>query len=99
MNYLDGMGPRQSIAAELLDTVRFGAIDKIKGASGYAKKKLDKGDAYVLPFGRSKDEFGAIIIRSPKSIEVKFSVNGEKSSVIFKKVHDAKQFLIRKFIV
>lgn len=54
MLYLDGMGPRQSMAVEILDTVRFGGLDKIKGANGYSKKRLDKGDAYVVPFGLSK---------------------------------------------
>ena len=34
MLYLDGMGPRQSMAVEILDTVRFGGLDKIKGANG-----------------------------------------------------------------
>ena len=43
--YIDGMGPRQSMAVEILDTVRFGGLDKIKGANGYSKKRLDKGDA------------------------------------------------------
>jgi len=99
MTYLDGMGPRQSIASELLDTVRFGGIDRIKGANGYAKKKLTVGDAYVVPFGTSKDSFGAILIRAPKNIEVKTSVNGSKSSQRFKSVYDVKRFLIRNFIM
>ena len=97
--YLDGMGPRQSMAAELLDTVRFGGIDRIKGANGYAKKKLNIGDAYVLPFGTSKDSFGAVIIRAPKNIEVKTSVNGAKASSKFRNVYEVKQFLIRNFIM
>ena len=42
MLYLDGMGPRQSMAVEILDTVRFGGLDKIKGANGYSKKDLTK---------------------------------------------------------
>ena len=97
--YLEGMGPRQSIAAELLDTVRFGGLDKIKGANGYAKKRIANGDAYVLPFGTSKNEFGAVLIRSPKNIEVKTSVNGAKASSKFRNVYDVKQFLIRNFII
>ena len=98
MLYLEGMGPRQSIAAELLDTIRFGGIDLIKGATGYAKKKLDKGDGYVLPFGRDKNEYGVIVIRTPKNIEVKTSINGAKNSQKFRSCHEVKNFLIRSFI-
>jgi hypothetical protein len=98
MLYLDGMGPRQSIAVEVLDTIRFGALDKIKGANGYAKKKLDRGDAYVIPFGLNKNCFGAVIVKSPKNMEVKFSINGKKQAVSFKKPYDVKRFLVRKFI-
>lgn len=97
--YLEGMGPRQSIAAELLDTVRFGGLDRIKGANGYAKKRISNGDAYVLPFGTSKDSFGAILIRTPKNIEVKTSVNGAKASSKFRNSYEVKQFLIRNFII
>lgn len=96
--YLDGMGPRQSIAAEVLDTIRFGGLDRIKG-TGYAKKKLDKGDGYVVSFGRDNQEFGAVIVRAPKNLEVRTSVNGSKSSQRFKSVYDVKRFLIRNFIM
>ena len=96
--YLEGMGPRQSISAELLDTIRFGGLDKIKGATGYSKKVVDKGDAYVIPFGTSSKEFGAILVRTPKNIEVKTSVNGAKASSKFRNVYEVKRFLIRNFI-
>ena len=98
-SYLEGMGPRQSIAAELLDTVRFGGLDRIKGANGYAKKTISNGDAYVIPFGTSSKEFGAILIRTPKNIEVKTSVNGAKASSKFRNLYEVKQFLIRNFIM
>jgi hypothetical protein len=96
--YIEGMGPRQSIAVEVLDTIRFGALDKIKGANGYAKKKLDRGDGYVIPFGLNKNCYGAVVVKSPKNIEVKLSINNKRSSVYFKKCYDVKRFLIRKFI-
>jgi len=96
--YLEGMGPRQSIASELMDTIRFGGIDRIKG-TGYSKRKLDKGDGYVVSFGRGKQEFGAVIIRAPRNLEVKTSVNGSKSSAKFKSVYEVKRFLIRNFIM
>lgn len=98
MLYIDGMGPRQSIAVEVLDTVRFGALDKIKGANGYRKQKLDRGDGYVIPFGLSKNCFGAVIVKSPKNMEVKYSINGKRQTVSFKKPYDVKRFLVRKFV-
>ena len=98
MIFHEGMGPRQSIATEILETVRFGALDRIKGANGYRKQKLDRGDGYVIPFGLSSQCFGAVIVKSPKNIEVKYAVNGKRSSVSFKKPYDAKRFLVRKFI-
>jgi hypothetical protein len=101
MMFLEGMGPRQSIASEILDTVRFGGLDKIKATRmgpGYTKRKVDKGDAYVIPFGTSGDEFGAVLVRAPKNLEVKFSVNGKKFSQKFKSSYEVKRFLIRSFI-
>lgn len=98
MHYLEGMGPRQSIAAELLDTVRFGGLDRIKGATGYTKKKIDNGDAYVIPFGVSGEEFGAILIKTPKNIEVKTCVKGAKASSKFRYVYEVKRFLIQNFV-
>jgi len=101
MMFLEGMGPRQSIASELLDTVRFGGLDKIKATRigpGYQKKNVDKGDAYVIPFGTSGKEFGAILVRAPKNIEVRTCVNGIKSSKKFRTAYEVKQFLIRSFI-
>jgi hypothetical protein len=98
MIFHDGMGPRQSIAAEVLDTVMFGGLNRIRGAGSYAKKKLDRGDGYVIPFGFSSECFGAVIVKSPKNIEVKYAVNGKRSSVSFKKTYDVKRFLVRKFV-
>lgn len=101
MTYLDGMGPRQSIASEILDTVRFGGLDKIKAARtdrGYQKRQVDNGDAYVIPFGLSGKQFGAVLVRSPKVIEVRTCINDKKSSQKFRSAYEAKLFLIRSFV-
>jgi hypothetical protein len=97
--YLEGMGPRQSIAAELLDTIRFGGLDKIKSSGSYCKKMIDNTPVYMLSFGTSSEEFGAILIRTPKNIEVKTSVRGAKSSSKFRNSYEVKRFLIRNFIM
>ena len=96
--YIDGMGPRQSMAVEILDTVRFGGLDKIKGAKGYSKKKLSTGDAYVVPFGLNKNLYGAIVISAPKKLYITYKVNGVAETVRMKYAWEAKRFLVRKFI-
>ena len=96
--YIDGMGPRQSMAVEILDTVRFGGLDKIKGANGYAKKKLDKGDAYVVPFGLSKKLFGAVVISAPKRLYITYKINDVAETVRMNYAWEVKRFLVRRFI-
>jgi hypothetical protein len=96
--YIDGMGPRQSMAVEILDTVRFGGLDKIKGANGYSKKRLDKGDAYVVPFGLSKNLYGAVVISDPKRLYITYKVNGVAETVRMKYAWEVKRFLVRRFI-
>jgi len=98
INFLEGMGPRQSIAVEILDTVRFGALDRIKGANGYHKQKLDKGDAYVIPFGLSKDCYGAVLVKTPKNLEVQYMIKGKRFNQPFKYAGEVKSFLVKKFI-
>ena len=98
MLYLDGMGPRQSMAVEILDTVRFGGLDKIKGANGYAKKKLDKGDAYVIPFGLSKKLFGAVVISAPKRLYITYRLNRKEKTVRMTNAWEVKRFLVKQFI-
>ena len=92
------MGPRQSMAVEVLDTVKFGALDKIKGAGSYRKQKLDKGDAYVIPFGVSKDCYGAVLIRAPKKLQVAYRTKGMQLVQEFKYVDQVKRFLVQRFI-
>ncbi len=96
--YFEGMGPRQSIATEILDTVRFGGLDKIKGATGYLKQKLDKGDAYVIPFGISKNLYGAVFIKTPKKIDVVYRVNGQQRVQTLRYCEEVKRFLVKRFI-
>jgi hypothetical protein len=96
--YIEGMGPRQSIAVEVLDTIRFGALDKIKGANGYRKQKLDKGDAYVIPFGLSKNCYGAVLVKAPKNVEVQYKINGKKFIKNFRYAGEVKSFLVKQFI-
>ena len=98
MLYIEGMGPRQSIATEVLDTVRFGGLDKIKGANGYRKQKVDRGDAYVIPFGVSKNLFGAVIIKTPKNIDVVYRVNGLQRVQNLRYAEEVKRFLVKRFI-
>lgn len=99
MMYFEGMGPRQSIATEILDTVKFGALDKIKAANGYRKQKVDRGDAYVIPFGLSKECYGAVLVKAPKNLEVRYEVNGKRFSKSFKYADEVKKFLIKSFML
>lgn len=96
--YIEGMGPRQSIAVEVLDTIRFGALDKIKGANGYSKKELDTGDAYVVPFGLSKNIFGAVVVCAPKRIYITYRLNGKDKTVRMTNAWEVKRFLVKEFI-
>jgi hypothetical protein len=98
ITFLEGMGPRQSMAVEILDTIRFGALDRIKGANGYRKQKLDKGDAYVIPFGLSKDCYGAVLVKAPKNLEVQYMMKGKRFNQSFKYASEVKSFLVKKFI-
>ena len=98
--YLENMGPRQSIASEILDTIRFGDLDRIKSAGTYVKKKLDAtSDAYVLHFGRSKDFYGAVLVHKPNSIEVKLVSDGRKKSMKFKRLAEVKQYFCKSCIL
>ena len=96
--YIDGMGPRQSMAVEILDTVRFGGLDKIKGANGYSKKKLATGDAYVIPFGLSKKLFGAVVISAPKRLYITYRLNKKEKTVRMTNAWEVKRFLVNRFI-
>ena len=61
MIYLENMGPRQSIASELLDTIRFGDLDRIRGAGSYARKTLD---VYDWALGKDKNQKKFKILRN-----------------------------------
>lgn len=97
MLYLEGMGPRQSIATEVLDTVMFGGLNKLSDV-GYRKRRLDKGDAYVIKFAKSKDCYGAVLIRTPKRIQVAYRDKGLQLVQEFKYADQVKRFLVKRFI-
>jgi hypothetical protein len=86
------------MAVEILDTVRFGGLDKIKGANGYAKKKLDNGDAYVIPFGLDKNIFGAVVISAPKRLYITYRINKKEKTVRMTNAWEVKRFLVKQFI-
>jgi hypothetical protein len=96
--YIDGMGPRQSMAVEILDTVRFGGLDKIKGANGYRKQKLDKSDGYVIPFGLNKNCYGVVVVSAPKRLYITYRLNSKEKTVRMTNAWEVKRFLVKQFI-
>jgi len=98
MHYYEGMGPRRSIVHELNDTIFFGDLYRIKDAGRSFKMKTARGDCYALPFGRSKNSYGAILVHHPSRIEVVYRENGVDRKNLCRTVHEAKRFLIMKFV-
>jgi len=96
--YIDGMGPRQSMAVEILDTVRFGGLDKIKGANGYRKQKLDKSDGYVIPFGLNKNCYGVVVVSAPKRLYITYRLNSKEKTVRMTNAWEVKRFLVKQFM-
>lgn len=97
--YIDGMGPRESIASELQDTIRFGGIAKIRAASkGYSKMSKGMKSYYMLPFGTSKNLYGYVQIDTPTSIAIHYRVDGLYKTKRTRNVHDAKRFMVQEFI-
>jgi hypothetical protein len=97
-SFKSGMGPRESIASELLDTIRFGALDKINGAGVYYKRKFEGSDAYVVPFGQNKYFYGAVIIYSPNKINIRYKLNDEAHNMNVRNLHEAKTYIVKRFI-
>jgi hypothetical protein len=99
MNH-EPMSFRRAVAEEILDTIYFGNLDAIKGAKGRKCSKVSTGqkDAYMLPFGLSKDCYGAVLVHSPNRIEVVARVRGTERKTNFRSAYDAKVFLCRTFI-
>jgi hypothetical protein len=98
MFYHEGMGPRRSIVHELNDTIFFGDLYRIKDAGRHRKLKTEKGDCYSLPFGRSKDLFGTILVHSPSKIEIVYRDSGTNRKNLCRSVFEAKRFLVSKFV-
>lgn len=98
MIFHEGMGPRQSIAHELLDTLFFGNLDRHTGTRYRKVNTVPGKDAYMIPFARSKACFGAIMVHSPSRIEVFYNVKGEKAKAVCKSLYDTKRFMIRNFL-
>lgn len=99
MLFLDGMGPRQSIVHELMDTLYFGNLDRIKNVESYKKVKTAKDkDAYMVPFARGKDCFGAIMVHSPRRIEVFYNMKGRKIKAKCPSLYETKRFMVKTFV-
>jgi hypothetical protein len=94
------MSFRRAIAEEILDTIYFGNLDLIKGAKGRKCNKVSIGqkDAYMLPFGLSKDCYGAVLVHGPNRIEVIAKVQGTEQKINFRSAYDTKIFLCKTFI-
>jgi hypothetical protein len=101
-NYMnpDPMSFRRAVAEEILDTIYFGNLDSIRGAKGrkFSKVKTGQKDAYMLPFGFSKDCYGAVLVHTPNRIEVVSRVRGAERKNSFRSAYDTKVFLCRTFI-
>lgn len=98
MIFHEGMGPRRSMVQELTDTIIFGDLCRIKDACRTRKVKTTTGDCYVVPFGRSKDTYGAILVHALKRIEIVYRENGKDRKNLCRNLYDAKRFLIVKFV-
>jgi len=98
MPFHKNMGPRQSMVYELLDTLYFGNLDRHNPAGSYRKVKTATGDAYMVPFAQSKKCFGAIMIHSPRRIEVFYSMMGKQIKTKCFGLYDTKLFMIKTFI-
>jgi hypothetical protein len=94
------MSIRRSVAEEILDTIYFGNLDSIKGAKGRKFSKVNTGqkDAYMLPFGFSKDCYGAVLVHTPNRMEVVTRVRGAERKNSFRSAYDTKVFLCRSFV-
>jgi hypothetical protein len=97
-SFKPGMGLRESIASELLDTIRFGSLDKINGAGTYYKRRFEDKDAYVVPFGQNKYFYGAVVIYSAGKINIRYKLNNEAQNVNVRNLSEAKEYIVKRFI-
>lgn len=99
MFFHEGMSPRQSMVHELLDTLHFGNLDRLKGGLSYKKvKTAENQDAYMVPFAKDKNCFGAILVHSLRRIEVFYNVKGRKSKEKCPSLYDTKKFMVKAFL-
>ena len=99
MNF-EPMSMRRSIAEEILDTIYFGSLNCIKGARGrkISKIQTSQKDAYLLPFGISKNCYGAVLVHAPYRIEIIWRDKGVNRRAAFQTAHDAKAHLCYTFV-
>lgn len=99
MLFLEGMGPRESIACQLQDTVRFGDLDRIKAArSNYTKTSRQGKSFYMVPFGRSAKNYGFVAVESPNKIVFHYVKNGKKVVRNTRNLDEAKWFMVAEFV-
>lgn len=99
MLFLDSMGPRESIACQLQDTVRFGDLDRIKATrKKYSKISREGKTFYMVPFGRSAESYGFVAIESPKKIVFHYMKNGKKILRNTRNLSEAKWFMVAEFV-
>jgi len=99
MNFLDGMGPRESIACQLQDTVRFGGLDTINAAKKNYSKIVREGKSfYIVPFGQSSKMYGFVAVESPTKIVFHYVKNGKKLKRNTRYLSEAKWFMVDEFV-
>ena len=99
MLFLDGMGPRESIACQLQDTVRFGDLDRITAArKNYSKVSREGKTFYMVPFGRTPKSYGFVAVESPNKIVFHYMKNGKKTLRNTKNLSEAKWFMTAEFV-
>ncbi|HRC95212.1 MAG TPA: hypothetical protein PK317_00285 [Coprothermobacter proteolyticus] len=94
--------PREDVAQELLETVVFGGLDEVYGAS--KEKRTDaKGKSYWdVSFCKARTVDGTVKVYSEKFILVKWQTQfrdmPHQGQEVFKNVNAAKSFLVKSFV-
>lgn len=93
------MSPREDVAQELFETIKFGGLDEVYGAS---KGRSADNKCWEVTFCKARVLDGVIRVYSPKFILVKwqtaFRDMQHKGQEKFTSVNDAKSFLQLSFI-
>lgn len=99
MLFLEGMGPRESIASQLQDTVIFGDLSRIKSAQkNYMKTSRQGKSFYMVPFGRSAKSYGFVAVESPTKIVFHYVKNGKKCVRNTRNLDEARWFMTAEFV-